>query len=180
MSHLLWHLQWWERLAFAEGRSNLGAKGHVHHQPEVLCQQTPFWEESLKYPIWPTKVGLPYSRGLTVRVGFPCNRLLESLLHPQSTVECDTKWVDRRKGSKIVHPSKTMVLARRFNVPAVPQGTSKNKVKVKASSELWQELTSSQEDKHWSKGAQTQGPVFLLFNSPTPSQALFLLSLSPR
>lgn len=84
MGHLLWHLQWWERLAFAEGRRDLRAKGH---QLEVVLHLQ-VWGKSVKHPIWPTKARLPFSRELVVRVKLPCSRLLESLLYPRSTVEC--------------------------------------------------------------------------------------------
>lgn len=60
-----------------------------------------------------------------MRVGFPCSRLLESLLHPRSTVEQDIKRIHRRKRRKTVHPSKTN--GPSVEVPETPQGTSKNK-----------------------------------------------------
>lgn len=87
MGHLVWHLQWWERLAFAEGRRDLRAKGHLHHRLEVVLHLQIWWEILETFNL-ATKPGLPFSRELVERVGLSCSRLLESPLYPRSTIEC--------------------------------------------------------------------------------------------
>lgn len=89
-------------------------------------------------------------------MGCPCSRLLESQLHPMSTVKGDTKCIYRRQGGKFILQN-SRVPAWESNSPEIPQGTSKNKSQGKGLLCIGQELTSFQGDGHWCKGSQTWG-----------------------
>lgn len=132
----------------------------------------------MRYPIRPTKARLPHSRGLTAIVGFPRSRLLESLLLLRSTEECDVKWIYRREGGRTAQTSKTIAPVWRSNVPECHREHPRTKVKVKASFALRQELTTSQDDGHWSKSTALPNlgphPPSLQQSPPLPRPCVLL------